>query len=89
MKKKPGFIINEIHRKFWDGLPPEKRGELLTILMDYTFDGILPVENGEFEMALNFLIPVIDKQKIDYEEKCKKAKEAINKRWNNEGEETE
>ena len=84
MKKNPGFIINEIHRKFWEGLSPEKRGDLLVILMDYTFDGILPVEGGEFEMALNIFIPIIDMQKTDYEDICEKRRKAALKRSQNE-----
>ncbi|MDR1055697.1 MAG: DUF6291 domain-containing protein [Prevotellaceae bacterium] len=80
--KKPGFIINEIHREAWEGLPDEQCGKLLKHLIRYQFDGTFPENlSPELNTAFNFLKPVVDKQKIDYQEICIKRKEAINKRW--------
>ena len=83
-KRKPGFIINEIHREAWEGLSDEKCGKLIKHLIKYQFDGKLSQdEDPEINMAIKFFKPVVEKQKADYEETCAKRLEAINKRWEN------
>ena len=82
-KMKPGIIIQEIHRKAWEILPDAKCGELLKILIEYQFDsGELPSDlSPDVEMALNFLIPVVDQQRTDYENTCEERSKAAKKRW--------
>lgn len=82
MKSSPGLIISELQRTAWQSLPNEQCGHLLKVLLDYHFDGVLPpVLPPELNVALSFIIPVIDKQKKDYKETCDKRRDAANKRW--------
>jgi hypothetical protein len=81
---KHGFIIHELHREAWESLADEQCGKLLKVLIRYQFDMEIPLQMPpDLQMAFNFLRPVIDKQKADYEAKCEKAKEAATKRWDN------
>ena len=80
--KKPGFIINELHREAWESLPDEQCGQLLKVLIKYQFDGESPSKlSPALRMAFNFLKPVIDKQKIDYQTTCELRRQAAQKRW--------
>lgn len=84
MKNKAGFIIKEIHRRAWESLSDELCGKLLKILISYQFDNKLPTGiSTDLQVALSFLIPVVDKQKTDYEKTCNKRSKAANKRWGN------
>lgn len=80
--KKPGFIIDELHREAWESLHDEQCGQLLKILIKYQFDREVPAQMPPaLRMAFHFLRPVADKQKSDYEAKCEKARGAAQKRW--------
>lgn len=80
--KKPGLIINAIHRQAWEELTDENCGKLLKIIIRYFFDGKKPEGlSAEMKMAFNFLKPVMDNHKESYMETCRKNKDAANKRW--------
>lgn len=85
MSKKPkqaGLIIQDTHRNMWEGLPHESCGELLKALMAYQFDGVVPdFYDLRLKVAFDFLKPVIDKQKDDYQEKCEKNAKNIQDHW--------
>ncbi len=84
-KKKPGFIIDELHRGMWESLPDTQCGQLLKLLIQYQFDGTIPPNlSPELRIAFSFLKPILDKQRADYEATCKARKEAAEKRWREE-----
>jgi hypothetical protein len=86
-KMKPGIIIQEVHRKAFENMTDAKCGELLKILIEYQFDGVLPSDiSPDLEVALNFLTPILDQQRVEYEKTCEERRKGANKRWGNEDE---
>lgn len=73
-----------MHRSAWEGFSDEMCGKLLKYLIKYQFDGEMP-ENlpPDLIVAINFLKPVIDKQKEEYKFKCLKNKQIADSRWDN------
>ena len=81
-KVKPGLIIMEIHRNLWEGLNDNQIGQLLKVLFNYHFDGVVPENLSDaLRIAFNCLKPVLDQQKLDYQETCKINANSIQEYW--------
>lgn len=60
----------------------EQFGKITRAMIKYDRDGIEPQFNDiQIKLAFNILKPTIDRNKQEYQEKCDKNRENINKRW--------
>ena len=60
----------------------EQFGKITRAMIKYDIDGIEPQFNDiQIKLAFNILKPTIDRNKQEYQEKCDKNRENINKRW--------
>jgi len=79
---KGGIIIREAHREAWESLPDEQAGKLLKVLLEYQFDAVLPTNlSPELRLAFNFMRPVVDKDRADYQETCRKNAQSSREYW--------
>lgn len=62
-------------------LSAEQKGRLFDAILDYGESGLLPDFDGVLGVCWDFIQPMIDKDAVSYNEKCDKARKAINVRW--------
>lgn len=61
----------------------EQFGKVVRVMIKYDKDGIEPnIEDAQIKLAFNILKPTIDRNKQEYQYKCDRNRENINKRWN-------
>lgn len=61
----------------------EQFGKVVRVMIKYDKDGIEPnIEDAQIKLAFNMLKPTIDRNKQEYQYKCDRNRENINKRWN-------
>lgn len=61
----------------------EQFGKVVRVMIKYDKDGIEPnIEDVQIKLAFNILKPTIDRNKQEYQYKCDRNRENINKRWN-------
>lgn len=61
----------------------EQFGKVVRVMIKYDKDGIEPnIEDVQIKLAFNMLKPTIDRNKQEYQYKCDRNRENINKRWN-------
>ena len=61
----------------------EQFGKVVRVMIKYDRDGIEPkIDDMQIKLAFNILKPTIDRNKKEYQDKCDKNRENINKRWN-------
>lgn len=61
----------------------EQFGKVVRAIIKYDKDGIEPrINDSQIKLAFNILKPTIDRNKQEYQDKCNKNRENINKRWN-------
>lgn len=77
------FILYKDSRIFINRLNKCQRGELLLAIFDYVCDGIIPdFENDAMlQMCFDIIRSYLDRDEKKYQDKCKKNKENIEKRW--------
>lgn len=79
------FILYKDSRIFINHLDQSQRGELLLAIFDYVCDGDVPDFKGDtmLEICFEMIKSYLDRDERKYQEKCKKNKENIEKRWAN------
>lgn len=70
------------YREQLEILPDDERGRLVIALLDYAENGTIPALQGASEMAFAFIKSQIDRDAEKYDDRCKKNRENIRKRWN-------
>ncbi len=82
--KKNSFILYHSYQKHLEDLSDAEVGQLTRAIFHYSETGEVPKLKPLLKMAFNFIREDIDINKEKYEEKCRKNKENIKKRWNKE-----
>lgn len=86
-KRPPGVMLYFVEmRPIFALLSAEERGELLMAIFDYSEFGQEPVLNNRLAAVWPFVRKQIDLDAAAYQEKCDRAKKAIQTRWNRERE---
>lgn len=62
-------------------LPDDERGRLILAILDYAEKGTLPELSGAAGMCFSFIRAQIDRDSEKYDERCRKNRENIRKRW--------
>ena len=71
------YTYREVIRKLSD----EEKGQLLDAILDYAEFGREPKLEGKADVVFPTFAMLIDRDKAAYEEKCRKMKGNIEKRW--------
>lgn len=79
---KDGFIIYKQQFEPIKDLPDANAGRLFKALFEYQKTGKVPELDPVTKMAFNFFRNQFDLDNKKYIDRCNKAKESINKRWN-------
>lgn len=81
MAKKGVIMYYDLLEQLQD-FTDEQFGKITRAMIKYDRDGIEPQFNDiQIRLAFNILKPTIDRNKQEYQEKCDKNRENINKRW--------
>ncbi len=89
-KRPPGVMLYFTEmRPIFALLTAEERGELLLKIFDYAEYGQEPVLDNRLSAAWPFVRKQIDLDAAAYQEKCDRAKKAIQARWQRERESKE
>lgn len=77
------FVLYKDSRIFIRQLDTNQRGNLLGAIFDYTCDGEIPDFHGDSmtQMCFEIIKSYLDRDEQKYQEKCRKNKENIEKRW--------
>ena len=77
------FILYEDSRIFINRLNNSQRGELLLAIFNYVCDGVISDFNDDvmLQMCFDMIKAYLDRDEKKYQQKCKKNKENIEKRW--------
>ena len=79
---KKGFILYKSLYEPIKALDKEQKGELMEAIFEYQLTGEIIELNPIVNMAFMFFKNQFDIDNVKYLEKCKKAKESVEKRWN-------
>ena len=79
--ERPGVILYFSVRPALKRLSTEQKGQLFDAILDYGENGLLPDFDGVLGVCWDFIQPMIDKDAEAYQEKCNKAKKAVEARW--------
>lgn len=63
----------------------EEKGKLLTAILDYAGDGLLPDFDGALGVAWDFIAQRVDADAARYQAKCEQSKAAALSRWGKHG----
>ena len=69
------------YREVISRLSVEEKGQILDAILDYAEFGKEPKLEGKADVVFPTFAMLIDRDKAAYEEKCRKLKENIEKRW--------
>ena len=77
------FILYKDSRIFINRLNNSQRGELLSAIFDYVCDGVIPEFQDDMmlQMCFDVIKSYLDRDEKKYQQKCKKNKENVEKRW--------
>lgn len=77
------FILYKDSRIFINRLNNSQRGELLLAIFNYVCDGVISDFNDDvmLQMCFDMIKAYLDRDEKKYQQKCKKNKENIEKRW--------
>lgn len=81
---KDSFILYLEQQEIFEMLTDEQAGQLIKNIFLYERTGQMPKMDKMLNLAFVPIMQVLDKNRRKYEEKCKKNKENIGKRWNKE-----
>lgn len=81
MAQRPGVMLYFSVRPALKRLSTEQKGRLFDAILDYGESGLLPDFDGVLGVCWDFIQPMIDKDAEAYQEKCDKAKKAVETRW--------
>lgn len=81
MAEVKGIMFYFNYREPLNNLSMEERGQLLTALLDYGNNGILPDFNGSLKMIFDCIKPTVDTDIEKYKNRCQRNKENISKRY--------
>jgi len=76
------------YRRSLKDLTDEQVGRVFRAALEYGEDGTIPRLSAVEKMAFAFIMSDIDVARGKYEEICGKRRDAVNKRWQNNGEQT-
>ena len=79
---KDSFILYLEHQEIFEMLTDEQAGRLIKDIFQYERTGQMPQMDKMLNLAFIPIMQALDKNRWKYEEKCKKNKENIKKRWN-------
>lgn len=79
---KDSFILYLEHQEIFEMLTDEQAGQLIKNIFTYERTGDMPQMDKMLNLAFIPIMQTLDKNRHKYEEKCKKNKENIEKRWN-------
>lgn len=83
MKKVNSFLVQMSFKDAIDSLSNEQAGCVFKGLFHYVQNGSIPNCDSVSKAVLLIFKSSVDEAKRRYEEKCKKAKDSANQRWNN------
>ena len=79
---KDSFILYLDQQEIFEMLTDEQSGRLIKDIFQYERTGQMPQMDKMLNLAFIPIMQALDKNRWKYEEKCKKNKENIKKRWN-------
>ena len=79
---KDSFILYLEQQQVFEMLTDEQAGQLIKHIFQYERTGQMPKMDKMLNLAFIPIMQVLDKNRYKYEEKCKKNKKNIQKRWN-------
>ena len=79
---KDSFILYLEQQEIFEMLTDEQAGQLIKNIFTYERTGDMPQMDKMLNLAFIPIMQALDKNRYKYEEKCKKNKENIEKRWN-------
>ena len=79
------YTYREVVRK----LSLEEKGQILDAILDYGEFGKVPKLEGNADIVFPTFAMLIDRDKVAYEEKCRKSREAAKMRWHADGSQEE
>lgn len=79
---KDSFILYLEQQEVFEMLTDEQAGQLIKNIFKYEKFGTIPKMDKMLNLAFVPIMQALDKNRWKYEEKCKKNKENIEKRWN-------
>lgn len=79
---KDSFILYLEQQEIFEMLTDEQAGQLIKNIFSYERTGQMPKMDKMLNLAFVPIMQILDKNRIKYEEKCKKNKENIEMRWN-------
>ena len=79
---KDSFILYLDHQEIFEMLTDEQAGQLIKSIFLYERTGTMPKMDKMLNLAFVPIMQILDKNRRRYDEKCKKNKENIKKRWN-------
>lgn len=79
---KDSFILYLEQQEIFEMLTDEQAGQLIKNIFAYERTGDMPQMDKMLNLAFIPIMQALDKNRYKYEEKCKKNKENIEKRWN-------
>ena len=84
-KNNTGLIIRREYKPMFDRLNDSEKGKLLTTLMEYQWDGVIPDENsGKLFGTFLAMQPFIDENNEKYAAKCETNRRSAISRHENE-----
>lgn len=81
MKKQPGILFYFNIRPCLSRLSTEEKGLLFEAMLDYGEEDLLPQFEGALGVAWDFILPMLEHDRLRYSEKVEKARQAAMKRW--------
>ena len=79
---KDSFILYLDQQEIFEMLSDEQAGKLIKNIFQYERSGQIPKMDKFLNLAFVPIMQILDKNRWKYEEKCKKNKDNIEKRWN-------
>lgn len=79
---KDSFILYLDQQEIFEMLTDEQAGQLIKNIFLYERTGQMPKMDKMLNLAFVPIMQILDKNRRKYDEKCKKNKENIEKRWN-------
>lgn len=87
MGKQPGVMLYFDLRNSLARLSYEEKGRILEAILDYGQYSVVPEFDGMLGLAWDFIAPRVDQDRNRYEEKVRRCKDAVNRRWDRERQE--
>lgn len=85
MMGQPGVMLYFDIKPGLKHLTLEEKGKLLTAILDYADDGLLPDFDGALGVAWDFIAQRVDADAARYQAKCEQSKAAALSRWGKHG----